>query len=176
MPDHELPAKKEQMKIDEYHLLEIKEIFERIRSYSSLRVTIATFFGTINLTTLGLAFNLKNAVLFIIAAATIILWIISDTYAKRELRPFYYRGLQLEKKYAPEGEEALLHTYIDVVKSRRDLKDWLSGIAELDTQTERVKKLRAIELCFGGTWLVWILICVVELGLGIALCLIGGWF
>jgi hypothetical protein len=166
---------KEPTKIDEYHLLEIQEIFERIRAYSSLRVTVATFFGTINLSIMGFAFNLHNATLFFFAAASLFLWFVADTYARRELLPFYYRGLQLEKKYAPEGEEALLHTYIEAVKSRRDLKIWLGDIAKLENHADRVNQLRSIKFNFGGMWWALILIFFVELGLGVALYFFGGW-
>lgn len=175
MSNPQAQIQNEQPKIDPYHQLEIQEIFERTRAYSSLRVTIATFFGTVNLTILGLAFSAHNAMLFFIGAATLLLWIISDAYARRELIPFYYRGLQLEKKYAPEGEEALLHTYVQAVKSQRDLKEWLEKIAALDSQAERVKRLRIVRWSFGGMWWALILMLVGELSLGIALTLMGGW-
>lgn len=175
MLDPQVPTQIAQSKIDQYHLLEIQEIFERTRAYSGLRVTIATFFGTINLTILGLAFSLQNAILFFIAAATLFLWVVSDAYARRELLPFYYRGLLLEKKYAPEGEEALLHTYIEAVKSQRDLRNWLDEIAALDSQAERVKRLRVVRWSFGGMWWALILMLAGEIGIGVALSLFGGW-
>jgi hypothetical protein len=55
------------------------------------------------------------------------------------------------------------------------LKVWLGEVADLETQTERVNKLRALKFNLGGMWWVLILVSVVELGLGIVFCLMGGW-
>jgi hypothetical protein len=89
--------------------------------------------------------------------------------------PVINRGLQLEKKYAPEGEHAILHTYIASVKSRRDLDKWLSKIATLPTHTEQVKELRAVKFSFGGMWWALILISLIEIALGVVLYFYGGW-
>lgn len=175
MPESRSTARTEPAAIDPYHLVEIKEVFERTRYYSNLRIQIATFFGTIDLTILGLAFSLQKAGLFFAAAGTLLLWIVSDTYARRELRPFYFRGLQLEKLYAPEGAQALLHTYLAAVKSRRDLVPWLEEIAALDAQSERVRSMRQVRPQFGGMWWAFLVAVAVEIGLGLVFWLVAGW-
>lgn len=170
MLEQELTQKQE---IAEYHKLEIEEIFTATRAFTNLRTQILTFSGTANLTAMGLAFGTQKAGLLLLAAGIPALVVIADSFIRRHQGALYCRGLQLEKKYSPEGEPALLNTYIAVAAGRRALAN-LQAVAILTDQEARVEALRHARSSIFGFW-VQIAIGLVESIAGIVLWLIARW-
>src|SRR5512147_614347 len=100
--------------IDDYHKLEIEEIFTRTRDHLSRRAQIYSFLATAHLVTLGLALTNQKVSLLILAISLPIILAIIDYGLKRSLASVELRGLQLEELYAPDPELALLHLSISV--------------------------------------------------------------
>jgi hypothetical protein len=92
-----------------YHSLEIEELYEKIRALDSLRVQLGTFAGTVNLTIIGFAVSNRNAGLIFIATIILVLFIIIDLTERRTRVQLYQRALQLERKYAPDYFDAIMH-------------------------------------------------------------------
>ena len=163
--------------LDEYHKIEIMEIFERTRTTQNLRVQIFTFLGTANLTILGLAFNTQKVGFIFLATGTLLLLIVTDYAIRLMLSLLYCRGIQLEKQYSPDSDISLIHGYV-AVSSQRNLFERLSKIAQFVNQEERIRALRAfrfsvIDPTF-GLWLPGILI-LFEILLGSVLWLFANW-
>jgi hypothetical protein len=159
--------------MDEYHKVELNEIFSRTRSLESLRSQFGTFFGTVNLTALGLAFSVQKAGIVFLAAAIFAVQIIIDVFVRRNLVVLYYRGLQLERKYSAEVEESLLHIYVDSTLSEANLSHQLLEISNLKEPSQRLAKLRDLRFTSGGFWLLMVGV-VVEVVIGVVL-LFQGW-
>lgn len=98
--------------MSEYEKFEIEEVFDRTKSIDNLRIQIYSFFGTVNITALGLALTRQQAGVFLIAASMIALLALVDRVMRRHQGYFYARGLELEEKFSSEKESALLHSYL----------------------------------------------------------------
>lgn len=138
--------------IDEYHRVELGEIMSRTMSLENLRVQILVFLCTANLTALGFAVSNKKAAVVMLAAITMAFLATSDEVIRRWLISLYCRGLQIERRYAPDPADALVATYISVSSSRRNLFEKLSKIADIEDPTERNAQLRKIHTSKLGLW------------------------
>jgi hypothetical protein len=98
--------------MSEYEKFEIQEVFDRTKTIDSLRIQIYSFFGTVNITSLGLALTRQQAGIFLIAASMIGLLALIDRVMRKHQAYFYTRGLELEDRFSPEKESALLHSYL----------------------------------------------------------------
>ena len=85
-----------------------------------------------------------------------------------------FRGLQLEKKYAPGGEIPFLNIYISVTASQRDSVKQLSDIANLGSLDKQINALRVFRPSNMGLWLP-IGIVIIEIVAGFVLWLQLGW-
>jgi hypothetical protein len=159
--------------INEYHKLEIQEIFVRTRTSENIRIQVGIIFLTANVTLLGFAFSTQKVGLVFAAVIILFLWAIADFAGKRSIGVLYYRGLQLEKIYASE-QDALLHIYIASTSSMKKLVEQLSSITEIKNQKDRIKALRSF--CFSFSDYLLPIICItLELLAGVYL-LNSGWY
>lgn len=101
--------------MDEYEKIEIEQIYDGIKSIENLSVQIYSFFGTANVTILGVALSLQVSGLILVAALMIGLLGLIHRQTKNHAKVYYLRGTQLENKYAKEPDGALLHLYINKV-------------------------------------------------------------
>ena len=136
--------------IHEYHKMEIQEILIRTRTSENTRTQIATLCLTANITILGFSASTQKAGLVFAAAIILFLWALADFVGRRNLGALYYRGLQLEKMYAPDTKSALLHIYVASTSSRRKWVEQLSDITELKNSEDKIKALRAFRFSFSG--------------------------
>ncbi|HEU5087204.1 MAG TPA: hypothetical protein VFT99_07155, partial [Roseiflexaceae bacterium] len=142
---------------------------KRIESLETQRAQLGTFFGTANLTALGVAFSTQRAILFVIAAAILGAYTIIDYRSRRLRLVFYYRGIQLQRRFAPGDLDTFLQLIATplAVRARR--------ILALPDRTARLRALRshppsfylwfnltviALEVALGFTlwragWVVW---------------------
>jgi len=147
----ELPIEQCKTEIEEYHKLEINEIFERTRNLINARLQAGTFLGTANLTVLSFAFSTQRAGLFFIAAGVMAIFLAVEFIASEYGKGFYARGVQLEEKYASDAADAILHRRLSSHISRK-------GYYHRATMS--------------GVWL-FVVITLVELASGILLWLAG---
>lgn len=140
------------MKIDEYHQIELKEIMSRTIRLENLRVQILVFLGTANLTALGFALSNKRGAVFFFAALIMGGLALSDEVVRKWLIALYCRGLQLERKYAPDKDDALLATYLSVASDRVDLFERVSEIAKIKNPRDRNTRLRKIHTSMFVLW------------------------
>lgn len=95
--------------IGEYERLELEEVFNRTRSLVNLRVQVYSFFGTANLTLLGIALGARQAGFLLVAAGLMGLLTIVDRAMLQHQAKIAVRGLELEQCYAARPDAALLH-------------------------------------------------------------------
>ena len=165
---------KENLTISPYHEIEIKEVYEGIRSITNLRIQLGTFFGTAHLTILGVALTTQKASIILVASGILILMVMFDAFARRELNPYYYRGLLLENMYSPDHKTSLLNIYIPVVKSQSEYKHQLEQISQMENQDKRIKALRSFRLSSVGFWLP-IVIALIEVAVSLLLVYFANW-
>jgi hypothetical protein len=160
--------------INEYHKLEIEEIFSRTRQLMNVRIQAATFVGTVNLAILSIALSEQKAGLIFAAASVLVLLIIIDRMIiRRSINTLFFRGMQLEDKYAPDAEEALLHIYAAVTTSHRSSYAQMVKALKLQDQEKRISTLRTYRWSsLPGLWIP-LGISLIEISIGITLILLG---
>jgi len=155
--------------IDEYHKMEFREVFERIGSLQDLRVQLGTFFGTANLTALGVALAVQKAGVFFVSAAILVLFTIMDRRARKFLAAYYYRGLQLQKRYAPDDRETSLRIHPGGIASE------VREISELQDSEVRLAALNRVSaFALIGFWIP-LSVITLEVIAGLVLWLVFNW-
>ena len=97
--------------MSDYERLEITEIHSRSASLLSTRIKTFSFFGTADLAVLSLAFMEKASILVLLAALIIGFAMIIDWRICRLYGVYMRRGKDLEKLFAPQPNEALMHLF-----------------------------------------------------------------
>ena len=129
MQNNQQASEKQVTAIDEYHKMEIQEIFTSIRTANTLRIQVYSFFGTANLTILGVALSAKHAGLILLAASIIGVLLLVDRQLRRYSYVFLSRGVQLEELYAPDKVSAFIHKYVaesSYAKANPTQRYWLA--------------------------------------------------
>ncbi len=162
--------KQDSIEIDKYHSFEIAEILNRTQGLLTLRIQIFVFFGTANVTILGFAFSTKLASLFFVAASTMLILIMIDIFMTRTEKVLYYRGIQLEQKYAPDSEDTLLNIYSRVILHEKKLPE-VFEIKDKQRQIEALKQFHPSKI---GFWFP-LIVSLLQIFSGIGLWLIFSW-
>jgi len=159
--------------IDDYHKLEIEEIFIRTREHTNQRSQIFSFLGTAHLIALGIALTNQKISILILAISLPIALIIIDHGLKRSLASVELRGLQLEDLYAPDPETALQHLSISVgpINPKKILE--LKSINSLKEPQEKILALRRVRLGMTGSIGLPLLV-ILEIGMTLSFWL-SGW-
>lgn len=160
--------------INEYKKLEIQEIFIRTREYMNVRLQIFSMIGSAHLITLGFAFAYQKIGILIIAIGLLIALIIIDKNLKSVRAALELRGLQLEDQFADEPESSLLHIVIAVSAGNKNWIERLKAINSIKDPQQRIQALRGRLLGYSITLLVPLILCLIEIGLGIGVWL-SGW-
>ena len=124
MPQTQQDAFTNSTEINNYHQMEIQEIFAGIRLANSLTVQIYSFFGTANLTVLGFALGINSAGLILIAASMLGVLILANRRVRKYREFLLVRGLELEKMYAPDVEHAYFHLFDSRQSSKSRIKNY----------------------------------------------------
>jgi hypothetical protein len=132
-----------------YYLIELSQVIERINAIENSRVQLAVFIGTANLTALGIAVTVNKAAIVFIAAVILLLFVIVDRRLRTLNAAYFYRGIQLQRKFAPHDGE----TFLQITPGR--LASEVRRIAELERLEERIKLLAKFPTPFRG-FAVWI--------------------
>ena len=168
----EQPKHNNSPKLDKFHEIEIQKVFETMLSLQTFRLQLGTFFGTANLTALGIAFSFQKAGIILLAAVSLWIWMILDVVLRGAFFRYYYRALILQEMFAPEDN----NTFLDIfLPTYRELQ--IRQIAKMPNPEERIKALQKIStsiLASTGIWLP-IVGSVTEIIFGIALWLVLGW-
>jgi uncharacterized membrane protein SpoIIM required for sporulation len=120
--------------LDKFHEIELEQVFTAMVSLQNLRVQLGTFFGTVTLTILGIAFSAQKAGLLFLAAAVFWLFIVLDGIQRATLAAYYCRGLQLEDRFAPHETDTFLSLML-----RGPMSSKIREIADLSKDQVRSK-------------------------------------
>lgn len=156
--------------MNEFHKVELEEIFSRIQAIDNLRVQLAGFLGGGNLTALGFAFTTRSVSLIFIAALSATLYIVVDAAQRRNLAALCFRGFQLQEIYARDDVYTSLFLYNPEIASR------VLAILKRTKPSDQLGQLSLIPLKylnFTGFWFPLIVI-VLEISTAILL-LLQGW-
>ncbi|MBI5929432.1 MAG: hypothetical protein HY862_08995 [Chloroflexi bacterium] len=121
--------------IDRFHEIELEKTLDSIASLQNLRVQIASFLGTVNLSILGVSFSSQQAGLLVIAGLVLFLFIYEDIIARSFIIMYYFKYLQIKGKYAPKDD------LTDIFFSDTMWKK-LYAILEIKTRREQTDALR----------------------------------
>jgi hypothetical protein len=94
--------------LDKFHEIEIGKIFDAMHSLQQARIQMGTFFGTVNLTALGIGFSTQRAGIIFIASLLPIIFLCLDTFIRGPLYGYYYRAYQLHQQFAPFDDKTFL--------------------------------------------------------------------
>ncbi len=157
--------------LPEYYKIEFSQVFERIKSLEEFRVQLGTSFATINITVLALAFNLQRTSLFWVAALLLIIPLYIDRHARQALAIYYYRNLQLQKRFAPDDPEA----YMRILPTSLAMQ--VRQVAEADTLDKRVAGLVGLHGWRKGSFsvIVPVIVMVLEVFLAIIVSQVSHW-
>jgi hypothetical protein len=111
----------------EYYRLEMKIVSDRINAFENFRIQSASFFGTLSFAGIGIALSTQKAGIILLSSIFLLCIIFIDYGARRTLAFYYYRGLQLQKKLAPDDDETFLRILpgglYDSVRSISNIED-----------------------------------------------------
>jgi hypothetical protein len=151
--------------MNDFHKIELKEIFARFQAIDNVRVQFAGFIGGLNLTALGFAFAYKNVSLLFIAALSAALYIVVDGAQRRNMAALCLRGFQLQEIYAKGEIYTSLYFFEPGIASQ---------VLPLLKETEPSKLTRQLSLVplkylnFTGVWLP-LLVIVLEITISVFL-------
>lgn len=171
MQQNNLTDKKLNQKLDDYQKIEINQVFERVQLLENKRMQIGSFFGMANLTALGVSFSAQKAGLLFFAATILIIYIVIDMRIRTSLGVSFYRGLQLQKKYLPDDEEAIWL----ILPGRLFSK--VREISELENYQDRLSELTKLHISTPSSNGFWIplAIIVLEVIAGFFLWIVTSW-
>ncbi|MCB0632263.1 MAG: hypothetical protein R2824_01620 [Saprospiraceae bacterium] len=110
------------MALAPYHELELKEIFSRTNSLSTSRLQLFSFFGTLDLTAIGLAVQLNNALFVLLGALGLVVLMVFDSFLRRQMYALYARGLLLEQQYCPNQSEGVIFRLSEAALARSEVE------------------------------------------------------
>lgn len=108
MPQENYPKLQQNIQKDEYYKLELSQVVERIDSLGNLRVQLGTFFGTANVTALGVALSVQKAGILFIAASMLVIYLLLDARIRGLSVAYFWRGICLQRKFVPNDDETFL--------------------------------------------------------------------
>jgi hypothetical protein len=153
-----------------YYELELSQVIDRFNSLENFRVQLGTFFGTANLTVLAIALSGQRAGLVLIAASILVVFVMTDRRFRRLALGYVYRGLQLQRTFAPKDPE----TFLQIMPGR--LSREAQMIMTLPTVNERKQALENTRgYLYSFFFLVPMAVIAGEVVTGISLWLIADW-
>jgi len=172
MPNHEKSRISKSKTIDKFHEIEIQKIFDALLSLQNLRVQTGTFFGTANLTALGIAFSTQKAGIVFFAAILFWVFIVQDIITRGTLLRYYYRSFVLQERFASGEDNTFLGVFLSL-KTEEKIRR-IHKMSQVKERLNALKRLPVRDLGTNGFW-VPLIMSLVEIGLGICLWLIFNW-
>jgi len=156
--------------MNEFHKVELQEIFSRLQTIDNIRIQLAGFIGGASLTALGIAFTTRTVSLVFLAALSVVIYMGVDAAQRRNVAVLCFRGFQLQKMYAREDVRSSLFLYNPGIASR------VLDIIKLTNPADQQRQLSLIPLrCLSPSGF-WLPLFVIVLEVGIAfLLLLQGW-
>lgn len=148
----------------EYYRAELDQIIERISSLENSRIQLGVFCGTANLTVLGFAASEEKVGILLAATGIMLVFMIAERHLRSLYRAYYYRGLQLQRKFAPSDTE----TFLQILPSH--LADEVIRIASIQDDGRRRIELKTVNTPFRSTYFrLSLIVFVTELLVGLVL-------
>lgn len=108
MPDNQQQSTQQRL-ASEYYKQELDQVVSRFDTLEILRIQLGTFFGTANLTALGLALSSQKAGIILIAISILVIFVIFDLRLRRLCLTYLCRGIQLQHRFVPDDNETFIH-------------------------------------------------------------------
>lgn len=120
-----------------FHEIELSNYLNTINSIQNRRTQMGTFFGTISLGILSIAFGTQLAGLFFVAGILMFFYAYLDMIERSFIIDFFFRYLHLREKFLPDDK--LVHVYF-----YEDVKEELQKIVEEPNPEKQTKALREL--------------------------------
>ena len=112
--EHQKETATVQETLGDIEKMELQECYGALRLFLQRRIQLVVFFGTANLTRLGLAVQYRSSLLLVVCGSVLFFFIVVDLFVLTNLAPFLLSGLRLEWKVGRElgllNCEVLSHT------------------------------------------------------------------
>lgn len=132
--DHAISSSAKDLK--KYYELELGQVVDRFNSLETFRVQLGSFFGTANLTAVGVGLSTQKAGIVLIASLILIIFMVIDRRLRLLTLSYTVRGIQLQRKLAPSDKE----TFLQVLPGQ--ISDEAKNIVDLDSSATRTKAVR----------------------------------
>ena len=123
--------------LDRLHEMEIEKVFGAMLTTQTLRLQLGTFFGTLDLTALSIAFSTQKAGFCIVAGLLLLIFASVDRIGLSALFAFYHRSLQLKEQFAPNDEDSFLNIML--------LGRWETQLREIGKISDRKQRWKALD-------------------------------
>lgn len=94
--------------MDDFHRFEAEKVFDALIALQSQRIQLGVFFGTINLTAIGIALTTRLPAVLVLSAFFPILCLLLDMFLRSITYPYCLRARGLHHLLAPHQETSFL--------------------------------------------------------------------
>ena len=160
------------MPLDKFHEIEVQKVFEAMLAIQNLRVQVGTFFGTANLTALGIAFSTQKAGIVLLSALLLLLFVILDLTARSALIRYYYRALVLQNRFSTGEQDTFLDIFLTASTEAK-----IRQIAKIPKAEDRLKAMRGLLVSKASNPGFWVPLVafLIEVIIGVILWLAFNW-
>ena len=157
--------------LDRFHEIEFEKILEALEGAQNLEQQMAALFGTASIAILSVGFNTQKAGLLLLAGIVLWIYLSLNIRTRKYIAVFYYRGLQLQKQFAPRDNGF----WLNILPSR--LGAWVHELENLPKESDRIKALHKLPFTTQSISAFWIPagISLLEVGLGVLMWLAFNW-
>lgn len=157
-------------KQDKYYEQELSQVIDRFNSLENFRVQLGAFLGTANLTVLGIALSTQKTGIILIATVILLLFIAIDQRFRKLCVTYLVRGIQLQKKFAPDDNDTFIHILPSTIAEEAQ------DIAALQSSAARKRILKRSKSYFRSYYFLATLIVMIgEITVSLILWRVYGW-
>jgi hypothetical protein len=122
---------------------ELQKIIDTINSNFNLRFQLGIFFGTVNLTGIGVALSIENSIFVLLSALLMFLFGFVDTLIIRTIYACFYRAERIIRQHKYEGE-----TIFDILSLslRKEEIKRIKKISKMEDFNESLLLIRKLPL------------------------------
>ena len=149
--------------------LELEKLIEVLNATQNFRLQVAIFFGTTNVTGIGLGLSTEKSSLIILSASLLLLYVFSDMVTMRTTYGYYYRAIRILKTKLKYEDETIFDMFTLFLRKKKVLR--IHKITNYPDQVKRFKALRSLPYytpTIIGFW-VPISIFIIEISFGLHL-------
>jgi hypothetical protein len=125
---------------------ELIKLSDSINSSQTMRLNLATFFGTSHLAFISYAVSQSKLSILVIGSFLLIFFIVADHFILRGIYGYYIRAKRIIKLEGDSGKETLFDMFRLIIVDRRSMKNELLRIIDIQNDEKRFHAIRKLPL------------------------------